>query len=140
MRSQVHKHNKRLLRPNAILYSVYGEQQTGSVVANFIPGQEIVGVVGNFESIIQKTTIDLNDFHNFLQSNTTSEDLIELRSSDNYKSNQADIALIVSGVDIWSDRSAVAQEIKLKVKTTYGAHPSTQHNNERCVKIASRMS
>ena len=40
---------------------------------------------------------------------------------------------------MWSHESAVAVSIKHMVLTKCGSHPSTQHSNERLVKISSRM-
>jgi len=46
---------------------------------------------------------------------------------------------IKKGIDIWNGRSSIEKDIRLIVLTRYAAHPSTQHMNERLVKIASRM-
>lgn len=46
---------------------------------------------------------------------------------------------VIAGVDIWNDESDVATRIKMDIKVKYSAHSSSQHNNERGVKIGSRM-
>lgn len=46
---------------------------------------------------------------------------------------------IKGGLDIWGTDSVRAIELRQEFKQQYYAHPSSNHNNERLVKIASRM-
>ena len=46
---------------------------------------------------------------------------------------------IKNKVDIWKDDTAIALAGQLEFKVFYLAHPSSNHNNERLVKIPFRM-
>ena len=48
--------------------------------------------------------------------------------------------LTICGIDPWNGRCKDAKHLKAIVIARYAAHPSTQHLNERLVKIASCMS
>ena len=62
-----------------------------------------------------------------------------LQEDQTYIMHEEDINSIKSGINIWSGNCEESKRIRNTVKCMYSAHASTQHNNERLVKIASRM-
>ena len=88
---------------------------------------------------MHKTKIDLNALYEFFVSSIDADALIELRNHESYASHTIAMNQIKGGLDIWGSGSVRANELRQEFKEQYYAHPSSNHNNERLVKIASRM-
>ena len=140
MRLQIHKHNNRYLKGVGLVRSIFGETKTGVIIAKFIANKVPTSVeLEEYYSKIHRTNVNAKAFYTFLKININDEALELLKSNTSYLLHANDIKPIISGLDIWNSESTEAKRIKKIAKTFYAAHPSTQHNNERLVKIASRM-
>ena len=81
----------------------------------------------------------MNALYEFFLSSIDADALIELRNHESYASHTIAMNQIKGGLDIWGSGSVRANELRQEFKEQYYAHPSSNHNNERLVKIASRM-
>ena len=140
MSMQISKHNKRYIEGMALMRSIFGEKRSGLVIAKFI--ENLVPTAEDlepYESKVHRTAINLGDWYTFLKTNVDATQLATMKKTDAYKFHEDDIKLIISGVDLWNDATPASKLMKDMVLSKYSAHPSTQHNNERLVKIGSRM-
>ena len=138
MRTQIRKHNTRYLKGIALLRSCFGEQPTGLIFAQLIESLiPTANELAAYNSKVRKTSIDLNDLYEFLKKEVACNELLAIRSYSAYTFHKDHIRLVITGLDLWSHESALAVSMKYMLLTKYGSHPSTQHNNERLVKISS---
>ena len=121
---------------------MFGEQRTGVLFGKLIEGQDPTPneLDNNFVSAIHKTTLDLNHFYSFLKEEVNLEEINSMKGSVAYEFHQQHLKTIISGTNIWDGQDCEeSATIRIIVLTKYGANLSTQHNNERLVKISSRM-
>ena len=78
----------------------------------------------------------MNDFYGFLKNEVPCNELLAIRSDSAYSFHKNHIRLVISGLDLWNHESPQATTVRHIVLTKYGSLPSTQHNNERLVKIS----
>jgi hypothetical protein len=141
MTMQIRKHNKRYLLTRNLVCSVFSEWQTGQAVAQFLKGGE-PSLSAPFFSALHGREIDCEKFFQFMQDEVPLTVLEELRSDPAVAFQQDAIDKIaVSGLNIW-DRTtpnALAHLFCQRALQEYAAQASTQHNNERLVKLGAQM-
>jgi hypothetical protein len=141
MSTQIRKHNKRYLLTRNLVRAVFSEWQTGQAVAQFLKGGE-PALSAPFFSALHGREIDCEQFFKFLQDEVPLTVLEELRSDPAVAFQQDAIdEIAVSGLNIW-DRTtpnALAHLFRQRALQEYAAQASTQHNNERLVKLGAQM-
>ena len=140
MRRQVIKHNKRVFQGSNILPALFSEHPTARVIAHALRGAEEPQPhhLGPFNSEVHRCSIDLRKLWEFCREQLA-EELGAIQDLQAFKMHEQDIHSILSGADAWGGAAPEGQRLRATYKLRYAAHPSTQHNNERLVKIASRM-
>jgi hypothetical protein len=144
MRSQVEKHNKRYLLSRSIIRSVFAEWQTGQAVAQVLKGGDgMPALSAPFFSKQHGREIDCVKFSKFLKDGIPLTVLDQLRTDPAIQFNQNAIDQIaVRGIDIWDvalPTNENTQSLRRHALHAYAAHASTQHNNERLVKLGALM-
>jgi hypothetical protein len=144
MRLQVEKHNKRYILTRGIVRSVFAEWQTGQVVAQVLKGGDgLPSLSAPFFSKQHGCEIDCEKFSKFLTDEIPLTVLEKLRTDPAIISNQNAIEQIaVQGLDIWDVAKPTNQNTALlqtHALRSFAAHASTQHNNERLVKLGALM-
>ena len=85
MRSQIIKHNKRYLKGIPLLKSAFGEQATGLIIVKLIEGlTPIENELIEYDSLVHKTYIDMNDFYKFLKQHAPCNEVLSIRSTSAY--------------------------------------------------------
>jgi hypothetical protein len=141
MQTQIRKHNKRYLLTRNLVRSVFSEWQTGQAVAQFLKGGA-PSLSPPFFSKIHGREIDCEKFFKFLQDEIPLTILSELRSDAAVTFQQDAIdELSVSGLDIWDRSNTIcdAHLFRKRALQEYASCASTQHNNERLVKLGAQM-
>ena len=139
MIEQVHKHNKRYLVSVKLVRAVYAEKQTGHIVARLLDGQDIGELdLMTYHSITHNREIDCQKLAQFIKKHLSANDLQTIRSHPAITYHSGPIARIARGdIDIWT--SPEQNGLRYHALKAFGAHSSTQHNNERLVKLGALM-
>jgi hypothetical protein len=141
MTTQIRKHNKRYLLTSNLICSIFLEWQTGQVITQFLKGGKPL-LSAPFFSALHGREIDCEKFFQFMQDEVPLTVLEELRSDPAVAFQQDAIDKIaVSGLNIW-DRTtpkALAHLFCQRALQEYAAQVSTQHNNERVVKLGAQI-
>ena len=79
MRNQIVKHNKRYVKGVALIRSIFAEAPLGKLVAQLLTGMvPSADDLGQHKSVVHKTTIELNNFYEFLKANVTEDEIDEI--------------------------------------------------------------
>ena len=141
---QVRKHNKRYLQTSKLIRGVYAEQPTGQAIAQLLSQQDNLPPITTqtFISKIHDREIDVVKFSKFLKDEISEESLQILQGSPVTIFHRNTIELLATQtIDIW-DRTSdnpTAYLIRQEALLEHAAHCSTQHNNERLVKLGALM-
>jgi hypothetical protein len=99
-----------------------------------------------FCSKIHKTEIDYKEAYTFFMTHISPQDVSNARQSYDYKFllDGGIVDTVLKGIDIWDRNSnhyysTGAVNARYFGKVLYAAQPSTQHSNERLVKVGSRL-
>jgi hypothetical protein len=141
MKTQIRKHNKRYLLTRNLVRAVFSEWQTGQAVAQFLKGGE-PSLSAPFFSALHGREIDCEKFFKFMKKEVPLTVLEQLRSDPAVVFQQDAIdEIAVSGLNVWdrtnSNRSS--HLFRKRALQQYAAQASTQHNNERLVKLGAQM-
>jgi hypothetical protein len=144
MRMQLQKHNRRYLLTRGIVRSVFAEWQTGQAVAQVLKGGVgLPSLSPPFFSNQHNREIDCEKFHQFLKDEIPLPVLKQLQTDPSIVLNQDAIdEIAVHGLDIWDMSKQANKKTHLyrsHALRFYAAHASTQHNNERLVKLGALM-
>ena len=141
MKSQIIKHNKRYLKGTNFVRSIYSEKNIGILAIRILQREQPVQseLNKNYHSNIHNETINLKQLYHFWTDNIENDELELMCEGCVFSSHKQDALKIIGGLDIWNNNSETAKTIRQTASRCYGAHPSTNHNNERFVKVASRM-
>ena len=141
MKSQIIKHNKRYLKGTNFVRSIYSEKNIGILAIRILQREQPVQseLNENYHSNIHNETINLKQLYHFWTDNIENDELELMCEGCVFSSHKQDALKIIGGLDIWNNNSETAKTIRQTASRCYGAHPSTNHNNERFVKVASRM-
>jgi hypothetical protein len=145
MASQVRKHNKRYLLTKHLVRAVFAECQTGQAVAQFLKGgnEGMPSLSAPYFSEMHNQEINCEKFMLFLKSEISLTTLEQLRIDPAVHRHREAIDQIAIGLDIWDATNTTNENAHLLRKGAlqeYAAHASTQHNNERLVKLGALMS
>jgi uncharacterized membrane protein YciS (DUF1049 family) len=142
MTSQLYKHNKRYLAGSSFIRTVYAERKIAVIAIRMLTQTEPLEseLTIDYESKIHNKIINLNSLYLFWRENISDESLTDMVNSDVFKDNNTEMNLIITHhIDVWEDKTEIAALIRKKAMLVFASHPSTNHNNERLVKVASRM-
>ena len=143
MIEQTHKHNKRYLVSVKLVRAVFAEKETGHIVARLLNGQDIGELnLMPYHSVLHKRDIDCKKLADFIMKHLSVDDLVTLRSHPAVTQHSGAIARIAHGdIDIWTSPATSPEQTELRdgALIAFGAHCSTQHNNERFVKLGALM-
>jgi hypothetical protein len=142
------KHNAQFVSPALLFLATFGEGETGSMVARMLrfanenPEHELCATdllleapeTRRFRSEIQKQTIDLEIFADFLVEMCW-ENAQEAMKTHNFNVLRPLILQIAGGRNIW-DGSVASQPARTFYLQNFGAFPSTTEMVERSVKKA----
>jgi hypothetical protein len=123
---------------------VFSEWQTGQAVAQFLKGGE-PSLSAPFFSELHGREIDCQKFFKFMQDEVPLTYLEKLRSDPAVVFQQDAIdEIAVSGLDIWNKANTIITHpnshlFRKRALQEYAAQASTQHNNERLVKLGAQM-
>ena len=143
MLSQLKKHNKRYLVGSSFIRSIYAERSIAVIAIKILKkddpsDQELEEA---FESNVHNKIINLKSLYTFWKENITTDTLNAMINS--YVSNNQKHAINLiqqQQVNIYTDTTSqqawLVSQFGLR---SFGAHASTNHNNERLVKVATRM-
>jgi hypothetical protein len=143
MQTHIQEHNKRYLLTRNLICSVFAKGQTGhQAVAQLLKGGT-PALSAPFFSELQGQEIDCEKFYKFMQDEVPLTILEQLRLDPAVTFQQDAIdKLAVSGLNVW-DRSpgnnANAHLYRKRALEEYAVQASTQHNNERLVKLGAQM-
>ena len=144
MATQTRKHNKRYLLTKNLVRAVFSKWQTGQAVAQFLKGNDegMPPLSAPFFSKLHGRMIDCDKFYKFVKDEVPLTVLEQLRSDPAVTFQQDAIdAIGVSGLDIWDTSNPIqnAHLFRKRALAEYAAQASTQHNNERLVKLGAQM-
>jgi hypothetical protein len=141
MSSQVKKHNKRYLLTKHLVKGVFAGCETGQAVAQFFKGSDeaMPALSEHFFSKQHDQEIGCRKFLQFLHDEIPLAVLDELRTNPAVQLNREAIDQIAVGLDIWDETRSSTNEhaylLRSQALCSFAAHASTQHNNERLVKL-----
>jgi hypothetical protein len=144
MRHQIMKHNKRYVLTRSIVRSIFAEWQTGQAVAQVLRGGEgLPSLSPPFFSNQHNREINCEKFSQFLKNEIPLTVLAQLRTDPCILLNQNAMNEIAEGgLDIWDAAKPANKNTHLyrrQALRAFAAHASTQHNNERLVKLGALM-
>jgi hypothetical protein len=142
---QVRKHNTRYLRTAKLIRGVFADQATGQAIAQLLSREENLPAIAtqSFFSKVHDREIDVVKFSKFLKDELSEETLQKLQADPLTIFHRRTInVLATETIDIW-DRTSINNEIahllRKEALKEHAAHCSTQHNNERLVKLGALM-
>jgi hypothetical protein len=143
MRLPVQKHNKRyILLTQSIIHSVFANWQTGQVVTQLLKGKTSA-LSASFFSELHGREINCEKFYKFMQDKVSLTILEQLQTDPAVTLQQEaiDKSAASSGLNIWdkSNTNSNAHLFQKQALQEYAAQASTQHNNERLVKLGAQM-
>jgi hypothetical protein len=143
MLSQLTKHNKRYLAGSSFIRSIYAERSIAVIAIKILkkedPSDQELDEA--FESNVHNKIINLKSLYTFWKENITTNTLNGMINSYVFNDQKHAINLIQQHqVNIYTDTtSQQAWCVSQFGLRSFGAHASTNHNNERLVKVATRM-
>jgi hypothetical protein len=141
---QVHKHNKRYVQTSKLVRGVFAEQPTGQAIAQFLSTRQDNQPIAtqSFFSQVHDRHIDVVKFSKFLRDEISEETLQKLQADPLTIFHRDAIELLATErIDIWDQESdnQSAHLVRKEALLEHAAHCSTQHNNERLVKLGALM-
>jgi hypothetical protein len=145
MASQVRKHNKRYLLTKHLVRGVLAELETGQADAQLLKGgNEGMSALSRPLFLKQhEREIDCEKFARFLRDEIPLTLLDQLRAGPTVQFHREAIDQIAVALDIWEESNVTNENAHLLISQAlrlFAAQASTQHNNERLVKLGALMS
>jgi hypothetical protein len=141
---QVCKHNKRYLLSSKLVRGIFAEQPTGRAIAQLLSRQENLPRVAaqRFASKIHAREVDVVQFAQFLKNELSEETLKYIQADPLTIFHRNSIELLATQTtEIWDCASdnQTAYLVRQEALLEHATHCSTQHNNERLVKLGTLM-
>jgi hypothetical protein len=142
---QVQKQNKQYLQSSKLVHGVFSKQPTGQVKAQLLcrPQRDNQPIVTqSFFSKIHNHEIDVVKFSKFLQDKILEKTMEKLQADPLAIFHHDAIKwLVTNSIDIWDQEQTNEKEhlIWKEALLEHTAHSSTQHNNQRLVKLGALM-
>ena len=142
VRKQIIKHDTRYVHGSNLVRAIYTElaiaKITIRILTNSTPHDS--ELITNYYSKVHNTTINLQAMYIFYQQHISSEMINEIKSNPVYEVHFNNAQQILDhNIDIWNNTSIQSENIRKLAMMSFGAHPSTNHKNERLVKVAATL-
>ena len=141
VRRQIIKHDTRYIYGSNLIRSIYTElaiaKITIRIITNSVPLDS--ELITNYYSNVHKTIINLEELYLFYKQRITSKRITAIQSNLVFGLHHNNAHQILqNNINIWDLTNIYSNNIRKQAMMSFGAHPSTNHKNERLVKVAAR--